>query len=143
MLGYSGLQLDGVDPQRDVRRRRARLTPTTTAWLARRVATARMSFSYRPDIAKVIAHVLTTREHEENIYNVTTPESVSLSEPRGDRDRSDRQAASLRAGRRGRVGGEVASHRPDGLVPSKAGLRPPTQRSEQASSTSSRTTTAG
>jgi uncharacterized protein YbjT (DUF2867 family) len=40
----------------------------------------RMSFSYRPEIAKVIAHVLTTHGHEEKIYDITTPESVSLSE---------------------------------------------------------------
>jgi uncharacterized protein YbjT (DUF2867 family) len=40
----------------------------------------RMSFSYRPELARVIAHVLTTHGHEEKIYDITTPESVSLGE---------------------------------------------------------------
>jgi uncharacterized protein YbjT (DUF2867 family) len=40
----------------------------------------RMSFSYRPELAKVIAHVLTTPGHEGKTYDITTPESVTLSE---------------------------------------------------------------
>jgi len=40
----------------------------------------RMSFSYRPELAKVIALVLTSRGHEGKIYDITTPESVTLSE---------------------------------------------------------------
>ncbi len=102
----------------------------------------RMSFSYRPEIAKVIAHVLTTREHEEKIYNVTTPESVSLSELAEIADRSDRQAASLRAGRRGRVGGEVASDRQDGLG-ARRRLHHLRSAPSRRSSTWSLTTTAG
>ena len=40
----------------------------------------RMSFSYRPELAKVIARTLTTPGHEGQIYDITTPESVSLAE---------------------------------------------------------------
>ena len=39
---------------------------------------ARMSFSYRPELAKAIAVVLTEPGHEEHVYDITTPESVSL-----------------------------------------------------------------
>jgi NAD(P)H dehydrogenase (quinone) len=41
---------------------------------------ARMSFSYRPEIAKAIAVVLTEAGHEEKVYDITTPESVSMDE---------------------------------------------------------------
>ena len=39
---------------------------------------ARMSFSYRPELAKAIAVVLTEPGHAEQVYDITTPESVSL-----------------------------------------------------------------
>jgi NAD(P)H dehydrogenase (quinone) len=41
---------------------------------------ARMSFSYRPELADVIATVLTEPGHAGRIYNITTPESVSMRE---------------------------------------------------------------
>lgn len=41
---------------------------------------ARMSFSYRPELADVIAATLTQSGHEGRIYNITTPESVSMRE---------------------------------------------------------------
>jgi NAD(P)H dehydrogenase (quinone) len=41
---------------------------------------ARMSFSYRPELADVIAAALTGSGHEGRIYNITTPKSVSLRE---------------------------------------------------------------
>jgi NAD(P)H dehydrogenase (quinone) len=41
---------------------------------------ARMSFSYRPELADVIAIALTETGHEGKVYNVTTPESVSMQE---------------------------------------------------------------
>jgi NAD(P)H dehydrogenase (quinone) len=41
---------------------------------------ARMSFSYRRELADVIALTLTQSGHEEKIYNITTPESVSMEE---------------------------------------------------------------
>jgi uncharacterized protein YbjT (DUF2867 family) len=41
---------------------------------------ARMSFSYRPELADVIAAVLTKRGHEGRIYNITTPDSASMRE---------------------------------------------------------------
>jgi NAD(P)H dehydrogenase (quinone) len=41
---------------------------------------ARMSFSYRPELADVIAVALTEPGHEGRIYNITTPESVSMRE---------------------------------------------------------------
>ena len=41
---------------------------------------ARMSFSYRPELADVIAAALTKPGHEGKIYNITTPESVSMRE---------------------------------------------------------------
>jgi NAD(P)H dehydrogenase (quinone) len=41
---------------------------------------ARMSFSYRPELADVIAVTLTEPGHESKIYNITTPESVSMRE---------------------------------------------------------------
>ena len=40
----------------------------------------RMSFSYRPELAKAIAVTLTTSGHEGKVYDITTPESVSLAE---------------------------------------------------------------
>jgi NAD(P)H dehydrogenase (quinone) len=40
----------------------------------------RMSFSYRPELARAIAAALTTPGHEGNVYDVTTPQSVSMSE---------------------------------------------------------------
>ena len=43
----------------------------------------RMSFSYRPELAKVIAVTLTTPGHEGKTYDITTPESVSLAELAG------------------------------------------------------------
>ena len=41
---------------------------------------ARMSFSYRTELADAIAVALTEPHHEGKIYNITTPESVSMSE---------------------------------------------------------------
>ena len=41
---------------------------------------ARMSFSYRPELADVIVVALTEPGHEGRIYNITTPESVSMRE---------------------------------------------------------------
>ena len=41
---------------------------------------SRMSFSFRPELADVIAAALTQPGHEDTIYNITTPESVSLQE---------------------------------------------------------------
>ena len=41
---------------------------------------ARMSFSYRAELADVIAAALTETGHEGRIYNITTPESVSMQE---------------------------------------------------------------
>ncbi len=41
---------------------------------------ARMSFSYRPELADVIALTLTGPVHRGKIYNITTPESVSMRE---------------------------------------------------------------
>ncbi len=41
---------------------------------------ARMSFSYRPELADVIALTLAGPVHRGKIYNVTTPESVSMRE---------------------------------------------------------------
>lgn len=41
---------------------------------------ARMSFSYRPELADVIAVALTQPGHAGRIYNITTPESVSMRE---------------------------------------------------------------
>jgi NAD(P)H dehydrogenase (quinone) len=42
------------------------------------VGDARMSFSYRPELAKAIAVTLTEPGHGEQVYDITTPESVSL-----------------------------------------------------------------
>jgi NAD(P)H dehydrogenase (quinone) len=39
---------------------------------------ARMSFSYRPELAKAIAVTLTEPGHAEQVYDITTPELVSL-----------------------------------------------------------------
>jgi uncharacterized protein YbjT (DUF2867 family) len=39
-----------------------------------------MSFSYRPELGDVIATVLTEPGHEGKVYDITTPDSVSLSE---------------------------------------------------------------
>src|SRR5260221_649790 len=41
---------------------------------------ARMSFSYRPELADVIAAAVTKPGHDGKIYNITTPESVSMRE---------------------------------------------------------------
>ena len=41
---------------------------------------ARMSFSYRPELADVIAVTLTGPGHGGKIYNITTPDSVSMRE---------------------------------------------------------------
>jgi NAD(P)H dehydrogenase (quinone) len=41
---------------------------------------ARMSFSYRSELADVIAVALTGTGHEGKVYNITTPESVSMRE---------------------------------------------------------------
>jgi NAD(P)H dehydrogenase (quinone) len=40
----------------------------------------RVSFTYRPEIAKVIAATLTEDGHEGMVYDVTGPESVSMPE---------------------------------------------------------------
>jgi NAD(P)H dehydrogenase (quinone) len=42
--------------------------------------TGRMSFSYRPELAKVIAVTLTEDGHEGQVYDITTPPPVSLEE---------------------------------------------------------------
>jgi NAD(P)H dehydrogenase (quinone) len=39
---------------------------------------ARMSFSHRPEIAEAIAVVLTEQGHDGEVYDITTPESVSM-----------------------------------------------------------------
>jgi uncharacterized protein YbjT (DUF2867 family) len=39
-----------------------------------------MSFSYRPELADVIAAALTKPGHEGKIYNITTPDSASMRE---------------------------------------------------------------
>jgi NAD(P)H dehydrogenase (quinone) len=44
---------------------------------------ARMSFSYRRELAEAIAVVLTDQRHDGRIYNITTPEAVSLRELAG------------------------------------------------------------
>ena len=78
MLRYSGLQWTSI--------RNGMYADDVLGWfddddVARETGgDGRMSFSYRPELAKVIAHVLTTRGHEGKIYDITTPESVSLSE---------------------------------------------------------------
>jgi NAD(P)H dehydrogenase (quinone) len=41
---------------------------------------ARISFSYRPELAKAIAVTLTEPGHERQVYDITTPPSVSLAE---------------------------------------------------------------
>jgi uncharacterized protein YbjT (DUF2867 family) len=41
---------------------------------------ARMSFSYRPELADVTALALTETGHNGKVYNITTPESVSMEE---------------------------------------------------------------
>jgi len=41
---------------------------------------ARMSFSYRPELADVIAHLLAQPGQARHIYNITTPESVSMAD---------------------------------------------------------------
>lgn len=40
----------------------------------------RISFSYRPDVAQVIASVLTESGHEGAMYDATSPESISMAE---------------------------------------------------------------
>ena len=40
----------------------------------------RMSFSWRPELARVIAHTLTEDGHEGRVYDIVTPSSVSLGE---------------------------------------------------------------
>lgn len=40
----------------------------------------RMSFSWRPDLARAIAHTLTEDGHEGRVYDIVTPSSVSLGE---------------------------------------------------------------
>jgi uncharacterized protein YbjT (DUF2867 family) len=42
--------------------------------------TGHMSFSYRPELADVIATVLVEPGHESKVYDITTPDSVSLAE---------------------------------------------------------------
>jgi uncharacterized protein YbjT (DUF2867 family) len=46
-------------------------------------ASGRMSFSYRRELARAIAATLTGDGHEGKVYDVTTPESVSLGELAG------------------------------------------------------------
>jgi NAD(P)H dehydrogenase (quinone) len=41
---------------------------------------ARMSFSFRPEIAKAIAVVLTEQGHDGRVYDITTPEAVSMAD---------------------------------------------------------------
>jgi uncharacterized protein YbjT (DUF2867 family) len=43
----------------------------------------RISFSYRPELAKAIALTLTEPGHEGNVYDITTPPPVSLAELAG------------------------------------------------------------
>jgi NAD(P)H dehydrogenase (quinone) len=40
----------------------------------------RISFSYRPELARAIAVVLAEPGHEGRVYDITTPESVTLAE---------------------------------------------------------------
>ena len=40
----------------------------------------RMSFSWRPELARAIAHVLTEDGHDGRVYDIVTPSSVSLGE---------------------------------------------------------------
>jgi NAD(P)H dehydrogenase (quinone) len=40
----------------------------------------RMSFSYRPELATAIAVTLTEEGHENRIYNIVTPDSVTMAE---------------------------------------------------------------
>jgi uncharacterized protein YbjT (DUF2867 family) len=40
----------------------------------------RMSFSYRPELARAIAVTLTEQGHEGRVYDIVTPESVSMGE---------------------------------------------------------------
>lgn len=40
----------------------------------------RMSFSYRPELAKAIAVTLTEPGHDNMVYNITTPDTVSMAE---------------------------------------------------------------
>ena len=44
------------------------------------VGDSRISFSYRPELAEAIAVVLTEPGYESRVYDVTTPESVTLGE---------------------------------------------------------------
>ena len=44
------------------------------------VGEGRISFSYRPELAEAIAVVLTEPDHENRVYDVTGPESVTLGE---------------------------------------------------------------
>jgi NAD(P)H dehydrogenase (quinone) len=44
------------------------------------VGDSRISFSYRPELAEAIAVCLTEPGHENRVYDVTTPESVSIGE---------------------------------------------------------------
>jgi NAD(P)H dehydrogenase (quinone) len=41
---------------------------------------ARMSFSWRPELARVVARTLTEPGHEGRVYDIVTPEAVSLGE---------------------------------------------------------------
>jgi NAD(P)H dehydrogenase (quinone) len=40
----------------------------------------RMSFTYRPELGRAIATVLVERGHEGGVYDITTPDSVSMTE---------------------------------------------------------------
>jgi NAD(P)H dehydrogenase (quinone) len=44
------------------------------------VGDSRISFSYRPELAEAIGVVLTEPGHDDTVYDVTTPESVTLGE---------------------------------------------------------------
>ena len=100
----------------------------------------RMSFSYRPELAKAIAVTLTESGHEGKVYDVVTPPPVGLAELARHRVRGDRTAVPLRAGRSRRVGRAVALRSAATAGSSTRGTRR-TRRSAPASSTSSPTTT--
>ena len=78
MLADAGLSLHR-DPQLDVRRRhpglvRRRGLNTVPG------GDGRMSFSYRPELARAIAVTLTEPGHEGKVYDIVTPQSVSMRE---------------------------------------------------------------
>ena len=68
----------------------------------------RMSFSYRPELADVIATALAEPGHEGKVYDITTPEAVTPGRAGGDRLRRHRRRLPVRARGRRLVGGALA-----------------------------------